>query len=81
MDDLDLLADEDGPVLTVTFNRPRQFNAMTWAMHEGLYDVCQRADADDEIRVMVLRGAGDEAFVREGVAAFSAKRAVEWRGR
>ena len=63
MDDLDLLVDEDGPVLTVTFNRPRQRNAMTSAMYEGLYEACQRADADDEIRVMVLRGAGDEAFV------------------
>jgi len=50
-------------VLTVTFNRPRQRNAMTWAMYEGLYQACEQADAGDGLRVMVLRGAGDRAFV------------------
>jgi enoyl-CoA hydratase/carnithine racemase len=59
----ELLVDVEGGVLTVTFNRPRQRNAMTWAMYEGLYDACERADADDAVRVMVLRGAGDKAFV------------------
>lgn len=50
-------------VLTVTFDRPRQRNAMTWAMYEELEHACARADTDDTIRVMVLRGAGDRAFV------------------
>ena len=63
MDDPELLVDADGGVLTVTFNRPRQRNAMTWGMYEGLYEACERADADDEIRVMVLKAAGDKAFV------------------
>ena len=53
----------DGGVLTVTFNRPRQRNAMTWGMYEGLYEACEQADADDEIRVLVLKAAGDKAFV------------------
>ncbi|MDK3255025.1 enoyl-CoA hydratase/isomerase family protein [Blastococcus capsensis] len=63
MDDPELLVDADGGVLTVTFNRPRQRNAMTWGMYEGLYEACERADADDEIRVLVLKAAGDKAFV------------------
>ncbi|GAA3179138.1 enoyl-CoA hydratase/isomerase family protein [Blastococcus jejuensis] len=63
MDEPELLVESDGGVLTVTFNRPRQRNAMTWGMYEGLYDACERADADDEIRVMVLKAAGDKAFV------------------
>jgi enoyl-CoA hydratase/carnithine racemase len=58
-----LIVEQDGPVLTVTFNRPAQRNAMTWAMYDGLFAACDRADADDEIRVMVLRGAGADAFV------------------
>jgi enoyl-CoA hydratase/carnithine racemase len=62
VDDSDLLVDQNGAVLTVTFNRPRQRNAMTWAMYERLHEACERADADATIRVMVLRGAGDEAF-------------------
>ena len=36
---------------------------MTFAMYDGLHAACERADADDGIRVLVLRGAGDKAFV------------------
>jgi enoyl-CoA hydratase/carnithine racemase len=50
-------------VLTVTFNRPNQRNAMTWAMYQALEHACERADSDADIRVMVLRGAGGRAFV------------------
>jgi enoyl-CoA hydratase/carnithine racemase len=59
----ELLVERDGSVQRVTFNRPYQHNAMTWAMYEGLYDACERADADPEVRVLVLRGAGGKAFV------------------
>lgn len=50
-------------VLTVTFDRPDQRNAMTWAMYDALVAACDRADADDAVRVLVLRGAGGRAFV------------------
>ncbi len=63
MDEPELLVTQDGGVLTVTFNRPRQRNAMTWGMYEGLYEACEKADADDGIRVLVLKGSGDKAFV------------------
>jgi enoyl-CoA hydratase len=59
----ELLVDQDGGVLTVTFNRPEQRNAMTFAMYEGLEEACARADEDDSVRVLVLRGAGGRAFV------------------
>lgn len=59
----ELLVEQDGAVLTVTFNRPRQRNAMTWAMYDALYDACEQADRDEGVRVMVLQGAGDRAFV------------------
>ncbi len=52
-----------GPALWVTFNRPEAHNAMTFAMYESLYEACERADADDDVRVLVLRGAGEKAFV------------------
>ncbi|MGH3367772.1 MAG: enoyl-CoA hydratase-related protein, partial [Nocardioidaceae bacterium] len=61
--DTDLVVTHDGPVLTVTFSRPAQHNAMTFPMYEGLYDACVRADEDDDVSVLVLRGAGDRAFV------------------
>lgn len=53
----------DGPVLTVTFDRPRQHNAMTFDMYDALYAACENADADSDVRAMVLRGAGGRAFV------------------
>lgn len=59
----ELLVAADGPVLRVTFNRPAQRNAMSWAMYDGLVAAIERAESDPDIRVMVLRGAGDEAFV------------------
>jgi enoyl-CoA hydratase len=52
-----------GPALWVTFNRPEAHNAMTFAMYEDLFAACEQADGDDAIRAMVLRGAGDKAFV------------------
>src|SRR6266702_2079140 len=59
----ELLVERDGPVLRVTFNRPAQRNALTWRMYADLANACEIADTDADVRVMVLRGAGDEAFV------------------
>ncbi len=59
----DLLVNQTGPVLQVTFNRPLQRNAMTWEMYDGVVQACDRADGEDSVRVLLLRGAGDEAFV------------------
>lgn len=59
----EVLVDKDSAVLTVTFNRPTRHNAMTWEMYDALIQACEQADRDGEIRVMILRGAGDKAFV------------------
>jgi enoyl-CoA hydratase len=53
----------DGPIATLTFNRPDARNAMTWEMYEALVDACDRVDRDAAIRVFVLRGAGGKAFI------------------
>jgi enoyl-CoA hydratase/carnithine racemase len=52
-----------GPAAWITFNRPEAHNAMTFAMYEELHACCERADASDDVRVLVLRGAGGRAFV------------------
>lgn len=59
----EVLVERDGPILTVTFNRPEARNAMTWGMYERLNQACEEVDADDSLRVMVLKGAGGKAFV------------------
>src|SRR5919202_2003190 len=58
----ELVYEQDGAVATLTFNRPAARNALTWAMYEGLHDTCERVDADDSVRVLLLRGGGDKAF-------------------
>jgi enoyl-CoA hydratase len=59
----EILVTRDGPVVTLTFNRPEARNAMTWGMYERLQAVCEEVDADDSVHVLVLRGAGGKAFV------------------
>jgi len=58
----DLKVTRAGPVMTVTFDRPAQHNALTFAMYDGLLAACDAADTDDRVKVMVLRGAGGRAF-------------------
>jgi len=59
----EVLVSREGPIVTLTFNRPEARNAMTWGMYQKLYETCEEVDADDSIRVLVLRGAGGKAFV------------------
>jgi enoyl-CoA hydratase len=59
-DDL-LFALHDG-IGKITFNRPQARNAFTFAMYERLAQICQQANADRSIKVLVLQGAGDKAF-------------------
>jgi enoyl-CoA hydratase/carnithine racemase len=58
-----VLVARDGPVVTLTFNRPEARNAMTWGMYERLNRACDEVDGDDSVRVLVLKGAGGKAFV------------------
>lgn len=58
----DLLAVRDGPILTLTINRPERRNAMTWDVIAGLRRELAEAKVDPAVRVVVLAGAGDQAF-------------------
>src|SRR5258705_8874954 len=61
----------DGPIATLTFNRPEARNAMTWEMYEALVAACERVDDDADLRVLVFRGAGGKGFVAgTGIAPF-----------
>jgi enoyl-CoA hydratase len=55
--------ESDGPIGTLTFNRPEARNAMTWDMYQALVEACDRVDDDPAIRVLILKGAGGKAFV------------------
>ena len=53
---------EEG-IATITFNRPKALNALNAALLAELSDALDRVAADEDIRVLVLTGAGDKAFV------------------
>jgi len=45
-------------ILTITLNRPERLNAYTLTMCNELIDAFSRADADDDVRVVIVTGAG-----------------------
>jgi enoyl-CoA hydratase len=58
----DLLYSVTDGIARITFNRPQARNAFTFAMYERLAAICEEANGDRSIKVLVLRGAGDKAF-------------------
>ncbi|MEP7105332.1 MAG: enoyl-CoA hydratase [Chloroflexota bacterium] len=51
-----------GQVLWLTLNRPQARNALTFAMYDRLRAVAEEVNADPEVRVVVVTGAGGKAF-------------------
>ncbi len=51
-----------GGVATLTLNRPEQRNALSTTMLTELVDAVKRAGADDDVRAIVLTGAGEKVF-------------------
>ena len=73
-----------GPAAWIILNRPEKLNALNGAVLEGLHAALDRAEADDEVKVVVLTGAGDRAFSAgydlSAEAAHSDIPAHEWHG-
>jgi enoyl-CoA hydratase/carnithine racemase len=61
----------------LTFDRPHAKNAMTWAMYDALGDACEAVDADDRIRVFVLRSTGDAFIAGTDIRQFTTFRSGE----
>lgn len=57
-----VLVERRDHVMIVTINRPEARNAVNAAVHEGVGDALEAADADPEIRCVIVTGAGDKAF-------------------
>ncbi|MEP7202039.1 MAG: crotonase/enoyl-CoA hydratase family protein [Ilumatobacteraceae bacterium] len=53
-----ILYEVDDHVATITLNRPEKLNAFTTRMMREMIDAFDRVDADDEVRVVIVTGAG-----------------------
>jgi enoyl-CoA hydratase/carnithine racemase len=71
-----LLVGRDGAIVTVTVNRPESLNALNRATVHALSEAFDELSGDDDVRCIVLRGAGDRAFgVGADIKEFDAARA------
>lgn len=64
-------------VLHLILNRPEKKNALTSAMYDALVAAVQRAESDDSIRVLILRGNGDSFTGGNDIEDFVQK---PWKG-
>lgn len=58
-----ILEQPEAGVYLLTFNAPKQMNALSRQTIAEFTDAVEQIDADDQARVLVLTGAGDKAFV------------------
>jgi enoyl-CoA hydratase len=62
IDPQELLVEQLGAVLLITFNRPQSRNALTFAMYEGMANAIQSITPESGVKVVVITGAGGKAF-------------------
>lgn len=62
MSEAAVLVERRGNVLLITINRPEARNAINGAVSTGIGDALAQAQDDDEVRAVVLTGAGDKSF-------------------
>src|SRR4051812_31623175 len=63
-------------IATITLDVPERLNAFGPAMSTELIDAFDQVDADDDVRVVIVTGAGERAFVRALILAGARTRSV-----
>jgi enoyl-CoA hydratase/carnithine racemase len=70
-----MIAKKDGPIGWMQFNNPARHNAVSVEMWQAVPEIMGEFERDDEIRVVVLSGAGGKAFVSGAdISEFAEKR-------
>ena len=73
-----LLAHKDGAIGWITFNNPARHNAVSMSMWESIPPALEAFERDPEVRVVVVRGAGEKAFISGAdISEFKEKRSSE----
>lgn len=77
-----LIIETDGPIGLITLNRPDSLNAWHAAMRKELGEAFKAFDGNDDIRAIILTGAGDRAFSAgqdlNETQSFDESRATDW---
>jgi enoyl-CoA hydratase/carnithine racemase len=72
-----LIEKHDG-IATITINRPDKLNALNAEVRVGVAMALEQLRQDDDVRVAVITGAGDKAFIAGAdIAEFKGKSGVE----
>jgi enoyl-CoA hydratase len=75
-----LTVSRDDTIAIVTFDRPERRNAFDLSMWRGLRTIMDSLSAEDDLRCVVLRGAGEKAFCAGAdIGAFPAERGTDAR--
>jgi enoyl-CoA hydratase len=70
-----ILIERNGAIATVVLNRPTKLNALTRAMWQQLGETVERLSADDSLRCVIIRGAGEKSFSPgNDIAEFASER-------
>lgn len=65
-------------IAVLTVNRPDKMNALNRAVRQGIFDALETLREDDDVRVILLTGAGDRAFIAGAdIGEFKDARPVE----
>ncbi|WP_219414652.1 enoyl-CoA hydratase [Pseudonocardia nigra] len=67
-----VLSTRDGSALHLTLSHPARRNALTWEMYDQLQKACTEAQADPDLRVVVVRGAGRAFAAGTDIGQFTA---------
>lgn len=70
-----MIAEKNGAVGWMIFNNPERHNALSLDMWKAIPDILDQFEKDSEIRVIVLKGAGDKSFISGAdISEFDKKR-------
>lgn len=58
-----VLYEKETPIAFLTFNRPEALNALNTDVNLKLIELLDRAEGDEDVRVIILKGSGEKAFV------------------
>ena len=76
-----ILVERDGPIATVILNRPAKLNALTRAMWRELGAAIDTLSADDDLRCIIVRGAGEQSVSRRATTSANSRPSARTRRR